>query len=105
MIGQIAPPSCSRCRYASAFGNCGEPVAAGLATHFQIVRHARDGYDCPAFVPVEPPAPPPTAIERRAERMHRMGLLDAGDLRAVRVGQHADPAGWSRLLDACWSAW
>jgi hypothetical protein len=42
--------SCALCRHLGRFGNCGEPVLAGLRARFEIAFPApRYGADCPAF--------------------------------------------------------
>jgi hypothetical protein len=41
--------SCTRCVHASAYGNCGEPVRAGLAERFMLVKHPDGGVGCAAF--------------------------------------------------------
>ena len=42
---------CSDCQYASRFGNCNEPVRAGLSDHFKLIAHQRNGMDCKMFSP------------------------------------------------------
>lgn len=66
-------PSCSRCRHRTAFGACGQPVAAGLAPRFQIVKHPAGGAGCPAFRPHRSP------LEARVERLVRSGVLGLDD--------------------------
>lgn len=41
--------SCTRCVHASAYGNCGEPVRAGLAARFMLVKHPNGGVGCVTF--------------------------------------------------------
>jgi hypothetical protein len=42
---------CSDCQYASRFGNCNEPVRAGLSDQFKLIAHQRNGMDCKMFSP------------------------------------------------------
>lgn len=87
-------PSCSRCRYMSVYANCGQPVAAGLAPRFMLVRHPDAGRGCPAFLPHRAP------LEARAERMLKVGLIGLDDLDHVRMliaTQRGDDA--AALLD------
>jgi len=41
--------SCSTCTYMTRKKSCGEPVMAGLSTHFSIVWHPINGRGCPAW--------------------------------------------------------
>ena len=43
--------ACALCQHASKFGNCGEPVRAGLTEKFEIVKHPAGGAGCAAYVP------------------------------------------------------
>lgn len=43
---------CASCRCVSRFGNCGDPVAAGLGRTFVLVAHPQGGRGCPAYAPV-----------------------------------------------------
>jgi hypothetical protein len=45
----IAPASCSSCLHRSIYGNCKEPVLAGLSNRFELVSHSEGGRGCPAF--------------------------------------------------------
>jgi hypothetical protein len=49
----VPPPvaSCRDCRHVTRYGNCGEPVEAGIASKFELVRHPRDGAGCGALDP------------------------------------------------------
>ena len=42
-------PACHLCRHATRFGNCGEPVRAGLTDTFGLVAHPDGGKDCASF--------------------------------------------------------
>lgn len=43
---------CATCRACSRFGNCGDPVAAGLSDRFGLIAHPGGGRGCPAYSPV-----------------------------------------------------
>jgi len=43
--------SCSTCEHITRKKSCGEPVLAGLSTHFSIVWHPIHGRGCPAWTP------------------------------------------------------
>jgi hypothetical protein len=45
----MADASCSSCLHRSIYGNCKEPVLAGLSNRFVLVSHSDDGRGCPAF--------------------------------------------------------
>lgn len=83
--------SCATCRHRSAYGNCGEPVAAGLAERFQLTRHPSEGVGCPAY---EHP------IEVRLARLLALGALDEADARQVRARYRVYPVEWDVVLDA-----
>lgn len=89
-------PSCSRCRHATAYLNCGQPVRAGLVERFQIVRHPEGGAGCRAFEPHRTP------LEGRVERLFRAGLLGLHDrdeaMALLRAGRGDELAA---LLDQC----
>jgi hypothetical protein len=42
-------PTCTLCRHVTRFGNCSEPVRAGLTDTFGLVVHPDGGKDCVAF--------------------------------------------------------
>ena len=44
-------PACAMCQHESRYGNCGAPIAAGLADRFVLVAHPAGGRGCPAFDP------------------------------------------------------
>jgi len=41
--------SCERCKYRTKFGNCGQPVRAGLSERFELIAHPAGGKDCTTF--------------------------------------------------------
>ncbi|MCL4182842.1 MAG: hypothetical protein KJ011_05285 [Burkholderiaceae bacterium] len=87
---------CVDCAHATRYGNCGEPVAAGLAERFGLVRHPEDGRGCPVFTRR------PTELEARAARLLAVGAIEPADLELVRVCQHAHAAGdWAKPLGWC----
>jgi hypothetical protein len=43
--------ACALCQHATKFGNCGEPVRAGLTDRFEIVRHPAGGAGCKTYLP------------------------------------------------------
>lgn len=56
--GITAPPlldeavfGCAGCLRATRYGNCGDPVAAGLSDTFRLVAHPALGAGCPARLP------------------------------------------------------
>jgi hypothetical protein len=78
----------------TAFGACSEPVRAGLAPRFQIVKHPDAGRGCPAFRPHQ------TALEARAERLLKSGAIGLDDLDHVRMLVRTQRAGdAAELLD------
>lgn len=90
---------CPSCVRTSRFGNCTEPVAAGLADRFVLVRHPADGLGCPAFLARR------TELEERAARLQACGAIKPADADLVRERQHAHPAEeWAQLLDWCEAA-
>ena len=42
---------CSECQFVTRFGNCDEPVRAGLSDQFKLIAHPRNGMDCKMFSP------------------------------------------------------
>ena len=45
---------CATCRWASRYGNCGDPVAAGLSRGFELIAHPNAGRGCAAHQPAQP---------------------------------------------------
>jgi len=89
------PRSCTRCRYVSGFGNCTEPVAAGRAKRFMLVKHPDGGQGCGAFVHM------PLAIESRLAELLALGAIDADAADLCRRRYSTDSATWDLFLDAC----
>lgn len=87
------PRSCSTCRHSTRFGNCGEPVAAGLAEVFRLERHPTGGEGCAVFEVRR------IAAEHRVEALLSAGLLDQDDAALIRQRYDDDPQQWDRLLD------
>lgn len=58
---------CVKCARVSKFGNCAEPVAAGLAERFMLVRHPSAGTGCAAFAAQV--APEVQKLHLRADRL------------------------------------
>lgn len=46
-----APGRCAHCSACTRFGNCADPVGAGLADSFKLVAHPAGGLGCKAYVP------------------------------------------------------
>ena len=44
-------PACALCQRVTKFGNCGEPVEAGLTDRFCLVAHPAAGADCKHYLP------------------------------------------------------
>jgi len=44
-------PACAVCQHATRFGNCGAPIAAGLADRFVLIDHPEGGRGCTHFEP------------------------------------------------------
>ena len=44
--------ACALCQHATKFGNCGQPVEAGLSDHFVLIKHRNAGADCQHFAPI-----------------------------------------------------
>jgi hypothetical protein len=94
-----APGGCVWCAHATRYGNCGEPVAAGLLERFGLVRHPDGGRGCPAFTR------PPSELEARAALLLVAGAIEPADLELLRERQGAHQAGeWSQLLSWCEAA-
>ena len=91
---------CANCRWVSRYGNCGDPVAAGLSHGFELVAHPHAGRDCAAHQPVEPdhgvshwrvmlpdgiielaccPPQPARAMHRAYPQALRIELIDPAD--------------------------
>lgn len=89
-------PSCSRCRHMTVYGNCAQPVRAGLTQRFMLIRHREGGAGCRAFEPHRTP------LEGRVERLFRAGIIGIADrdeaLALLRAGRGDELAG---LLDQC----
>ncbi|NCV87077.1 MAG: hypothetical protein EBW14_14685 [Oxalobacteraceae bacterium] len=47
-------PSCSQCRYASRYGNCTEPIAAGLSSKFMLISHKQGPQEVAMWQGFEP---------------------------------------------------
>lgn len=89
---------CAACRHVTRYGNCGEPVAAGLVEHFGLVRHPDGGRGCPAFTRRR------TDLEARAARLLAAGAIDQEDADLVRERWHLHSDEWRILLDYCAAA-
>lgn len=90
---------CPNCVRTSRFGNCTEPVAAGLADRFVLVRHPAGGRGCPTYLARR------TELDERAARLLACGAIEPADVDLVRERQHAQPAEeWAHLLDWCEAA-
>lgn len=92
----MAQGGCVRCTHVTRYGNCSEPVAAGLVERFGLARHPEDGRSCPAF------ARQPTDLDERAVRLLAVGAIEPADVELVRERGHvwrSDEA--ARLLDWC----
>jgi len=50
-------PACQQCAHVTRYGNCGDPVAAGLTGTFMLVPHPHAGAACPAYRPAAIPGP------------------------------------------------
>ena len=44
-------PACAVCQHATRYGNCGAPIAAGLADRFVLIDHPEGGRGCAHFEP------------------------------------------------------
>ena len=101
-LGHQAEASCSRCRHQSRFGNCRQPVEAGLAKTFGLVRHADGGADCTVFEQADVQIDGQVdALEARLTRLLSMHAIDQGDAELARLRHREDPGAWNCLLDAC----
>lgn len=90
------PPAlrgCATCRHRSRFGNCGEPVAAGLVETFRLERHPTGGSGCAVF------DRKPIVAEYRVAALLDAGLLDQDDATLIRLRYDDDPDQWDQLLD------
>jgi len=119
---RAAASSCSECAHVTRYGNCGEPVAAGLVEHFGLVRHPGDGRGCVAFAarggePAGDPrayahflirgrlARPAMELDQRLALLLAAGAIDDADAQLVRERFDAHPAEeWLTLLDWCEAA-
>lgn len=90
--------ACTDCTHVTRYGNCGEPVAAGLVEHFGLVRHPDDSRGCPAF------ARQPSELEAHAAKLLALGAIDDADAALVGERWHACPEEWAQLLDCCEAA-
>ncbi len=59
-------PSCVLCRHSSRFGNCGQPVEAGLSDHFVLIKHRNAGADCQHFTTLD--------CSHQTQRNHEHGV-------------------------------
>jgi hypothetical protein len=90
---------CADCTHATRYGNCSEPVAAGLLERFGLVRHPEAGCGCPASTRR------PGELEARATRLLAAGAIEPADLEVLRERQSAHQAGeWSQLFNWCEAA-
>lgn len=90
--------ACATCRHRTRYGNCGEPVAAGISRTFEIVRHPSGGAGCSVHE-LPPHCEPP--IESRLAALVAMGALDQAEADLCR-DRYADcPSEWEALLDWC----
>ena len=99
-------PSCVKCRYASRYGNCTEPIAAGLSLKFMLISHKQGGAGCSHFAP--------SVNERLSivfaliDRAKRLQAIDESDAETARTAlARADPQDtkfvieYESLLNAC----
>ena len=99
-------PSCVNCRYASRYGNCTEPIAAGLSLKFMLISHKQGGAGCSHFAP--------SVNERLSivfaliDRAKRLQAIDESDAETARTAlARADPQDtkfvieYESLLNAC----
>lgn len=110
---RTASASCAQCVHVTRYGNCGEPVAAGLVEHFGLVRHPDDGRGCVAFAARahEPgggpraPAHFPIGAQHLGHRLAQLlavGAISDAEAELVRERFDADSAAeWSLLLEWC----
>lgn len=116
----IVPDSaCARCAHVTRYGNCGEPVAAGLVEHFGLVRHP-DGRGCVAFKAREPAgdprapahflirgrlARPAMELDQRLALLLAAGAINDDEVELVRERFDAHSAEeWLTLLAWCEAA-
>lgn len=101
-LGHQAAASCAGCRHRTQFGNCAQPVEAGLAKTFGLVRHAEGGADCTVFEQADVHVDVQVdALEARLTRLLAMGAIDQGDATLARLRHREDSRAWDCLLDAC----
>jgi len=48
-LRSVPRASCESCKHQSKFGNCGQPVRAGLSERFELIAHPAGGKDCTTF--------------------------------------------------------
>lgn len=110
---RTASASCAQCVRVTRYGNCGEPVAAGLVEHFGLVRHPDEGRGCVAFAG-EPggdrraPAHFPIGgrpLEHLLARLVAAGAINDAEAELVRERFDVHSAEeWLLLLDWCEAA-
>ena len=48
-LRSVPRASCESCKHRTKFGNCGQPVRAGLSERFELTAHSAGGKDCATF--------------------------------------------------------
>lgn len=101
-------PSCSQCRYASWYGNCTKPIAAGLSQKYMLIAHPNGGKTCEVFSPKA--AWFVTEMIARLDNYLELGLISADDgsiAKAAIINANNDEvlvAEWAQFLDQCAAA-
>jgi len=100
--------SCERCKYRTKFGNCGQPVRAGLSERFELIAHPAGGKDCTTFRRRSP-----SELERALAAVDdavACGAINAEEAQqaAASLNAHAHVQGyaaeWFDLLMRCMAA-
>lgn len=94
-------PTCATCRHRTVYGNCREPVAAGLTSTFMLVRHPDGGAGCPAH---ELPPAPESPLESRLAQLVAIGAIDQAEADLCLARYAVCPDEWDLLLDWCEAA-
>jgi len=54
-LRSVPRASCESCKHRTKFGNCGQPVRAGLSEQFELIAHPAGGKDCERLRDVQAP--------------------------------------------------
>ena len=84
--------SCDLCVHRSRFGNCLQPVEAGITEKYELVRHPTNGRGCKVITPDR-------SLKGRVLQALISKALDKEDAALCLSRYDDDPVGWDTVLE------